>query len=187
MNDHVLGTAPSVEKAPNTAGCGSTCRTRRNAECVGGEPMPVGRQGAHANWFRLQWVPVISTPASEQGRVTSGWHALVHTHFGTTRYCSSICAPGLGATGWEGRVGAPMQETWTSPLRLSIHLMRAAKLTLRECCDGHGWCLASKKFCQIHISFPCPLLYPQRGISLECEEGETEHEAGMERRGVATG
>lgn len=150
--------------------------------------MPVGRQGAHANWFPLQWVPVISTPASEQGRVTSGWHALVRTHFGTTRYCSSICVPGLGATrGWEGRVGAPMQETWTSPLRLSICLMRAAKLTLRGCCDDHGWCLASKKFCQIHISFPCPLLYPQRGISLEREEGETEHEAGMERRGVATG
>lgn len=84
-------------------------------------------------------------------------------------------------------MGAPMQETWTSPFRLSICLMRAVKLTLRGRCDGHRWCLASKKFCQIQISFPHPLLYPQQGTPLEHEEGETEQEAGMESGGVATG
>lgn len=68
--------------------------------------MPVGRQGAHANWFRLQWVPVISTPASEQGRVTSGWVACpgAHTLWYHEILFIHLCARAGGHT-WLGGQG----------------------------------------------------------------------------------
>lgn len=50
---------------------------------------------------------------------------------------------------------------------------------------GGAWRLkSSARYTFLSLVLSCT---PRQGISLECEEGETEHEAGMERRGVATG
>lgn len=71
--------------------------------------MPARMQGAHVNWIL---VSTAVCPCNKQARVIAGqddiWVACtgVHTHFGTTRYCLSICAPraedhaGLGGRGW---------------------------------------------------------------------------------------
>lgn len=50
---------------------------------------------------------------------------------------------------------------------------------------GGAWRLrSSARYTFLSLVLSCT---PRQGISLEREEGETEHEAGMERRGVATG